>query len=172
MTLPSTYPEQNCSLARALEIVGERWTLLIIRDAFYGVRRFGDFATQLGIPRAVLTARLKALVDEGILVRERDQRGAVDYRLTAKGQELWPVMRMLMGWGDKYYSPAGPKRIFRHEADGGLVDEEAHCTVCGSAVPLRAMRVERGAGFDPSRVSGDAISRAIDEPRLLLEPLG
>ncbi|GAB3894515.1 hypothetical protein GCM10029964_073090 [Kibdelosporangium lantanae] len=101
MALPSTYADRNCSLARALEIVGERWTLLIVRDAFYGVRRFGDFATQLGIPRAVLTNRLKLLVREDVLTRDDDG----EYRLTDKGIELWPIIRSMMAWGDAFYSP-------------------------------------------------------------------
>src|SRR5881409_104343 len=95
--LGKDYEGQDCSLARALEVVGERWTLLIVRDAFFGVRRFGDFAAQLGIPRAVLTSRLKALVREGVLVREN-----AEYRLTDKGVALWPVVRALMGWGDAF----------------------------------------------------------------------
>src|SRR5689334_13383651 len=96
MALPSTYADGNCSLARALEIVGERWTLLIVRDAFYGVRRFGDFATQLDIPRASLATRLKSLVEEGVLARDED---AKEYRLTPKGIALWPAVRALMAWG-------------------------------------------------------------------------
>ena len=100
MTLPSTYADRNCSLARSLEVVGERWTLLIIRDAFYGVRRFGDFAAQLRIPRAVLAARLKSLVQEDVLTRDDDGAGSVEYRLTAKGIALWPALHALMNWGD------------------------------------------------------------------------
>src|SRR5215467_11562352 len=98
MTLPSTYADRSCSLARTLEVVGERWTLLIVRDAFYGMRRFGDFAAQLGIPRAVLTNRLRSLVEAGVLDRDED-----GYRLTAKGIALWPVVRAMMAWGDEYY---------------------------------------------------------------------
>lgn len=105
MTLPSTYPDRNCSLARSLEVIGERWTLLVLRDAFYGVRRFGDFATQLGLPRAVLTSRLKLLVREGVLVRDDDGSGTVEYRLTPKGIELWPVVRSLMAWGTRSTPP-------------------------------------------------------------------
>src|ERR1700749_2548452 len=128
MALPSTYADRNCSLARALEIVGERWTLLIVRDAFYGVRRFGDFATQLKIPRAVLASRLKSLVSEGVLSREADGSGTVEYRLTDKGVELWPAVHALMNWGDAYYSPpGGVRRVRRHDRDGGLLDRGGHC---------------------------------------------
>ncbi|SDI61280.1 winged helix-turn-helix transcriptional regulator [Nonomuraea jiangxiensis] len=171
MTLPSTYADRNCSLARTLEVVGERWTLLIIRDAFFGVRRFGDFVAQLKIPRAVLTSRLKSLVQEGVLVREDDASGGVEYRLTAKGEALWPVLRALMSWGDTFYSPAGAKRAFRHDEDGGLLDHEGRCQDCGSTVPVPQIRLEPGPGFEPEGPEGDAVSSAINTPRRLLQPI-
>jgi DNA-binding HxlR family transcriptional regulator len=171
MPLPHTYRDQNCSIARALEVVGERWTLLIIRDAFYGVRRFGDFATQLGIPRAVLSSRLKTLVEEGTLAREQDEHATVEYRLTNKGERLWPVLRTLMDWGDDHYSPAGPKRVLRHNVDDGLLDTEGRCAVCGERVPLTDTRVESGPGFEPESLSIDSVSTALNKPRRLLEPL-
>jgi len=164
MVLPSTYADRNCSLARSLEIVGERWTLLIVRDAFFGVRRFGDFADRLGIPRAVLTTRLKSLVQEGVLTREDTGAGAVEYHLTGKGLELWPILRAMMAWGDDFYSPAGAKRVFRHDEDGGLLDRDGRCEECGAVVPVPAIRLERGPGFEPAG-AGPA-------PRRLLEPVG
>jgi DNA-binding HxlR family transcriptional regulator len=170
MALPSTYADRNCSLARALEVVGERWTLLIVRDAFYGIRRFGDFATQLGIPRAVLTNRLKLLVREGVLTRD-DAGGTVEYRLTGKGIELWPIVRALMAWGDAFYSPAGVKRALRHDGDGGLLDHEGRCEKCGSVVPVPETRIEPGPGFEPAPSGPDPVSAALNTPRRLLEPL-
>jgi DNA-binding HxlR family transcriptional regulator len=171
MTLPSTYADRNCSLARALEVVGERWTLLIIRDAFFGVRRFGDFAAQLKIPRAVLADRLKSLVQEGVLIREDDAAGGVEYRLTAKGVALWPVVRTLMNWGDAFYSPSGAKRTVRHDQDGGLLDPEGRCQECGLAVPVPEIRIEPGPGFDLTEAGNDPLSNAIKSPRRLLEPI-
>jgi DNA-binding HxlR family transcriptional regulator len=171
MALPSTYADRNCSLARALEIVGERWTLLIVRDAFYGVRRFGDFATQLGIPRAVLTSRLKALVQEGVLTRDDDGAGGVEYRLTDKGIALWPIVRSLMSWGDAFYSPAGVKRALRHDQDGGLLDDEGRCRQCGSVIPVPEIRIEPGPGYRPSGSDLDRVSAMLNTPRRLLEPL-
>lgn len=159
-------PEANCSLARSLEIVGERWTLLIVRDAFFGVRRFNDFATQLGIPRAVLTSRLKTLVEAGVLER----RGA-EYELTDAGLDLLPVIRALMGWGDAHTSPGGPRRVMRHDADDGLLDAQGVCETCGGRVPVPDIRIEPGPGFDPSRVVEDPVSAAINGPRRLLEPI-
>src|SRR5579871_2602495 len=117
MPLPSDYSAQQCSVARALEVLGERWTLLIVRDAFYGVRRFGDFVAHLDIPRAVLSARLRTLVDEDVLVRVPGPAragGRDEYELTEKGRGLWPVVRELMTWGDTHYAPDGPLRLLRH----------------------------------------------------------
>jgi DNA-binding HxlR family transcriptional regulator len=171
MTLPSTYADRNCSLARTLEVVGERWTLLIVRDAFYGIRRFGDFAAQLGIPRAILTSRLKSLVQEGVLARDTDAAGSVQYQLTAKGIALWPVLRAMMSWGDAFYSPAGARRVLRHEQDGGLLDHEGRCLDCGLAVPIQQTRIEPGPGFEPAGAGHDAVSKAINTPRRLLEAI-
>ncbi|MFF3752010.1 winged helix-turn-helix transcriptional regulator [Streptomyces sp. NPDC002018] len=171
MTLPNTYADRNCPLARTLEVVGERWTLLIIRDAFYGVRRFGDFATQLGIPRAVLTSRLKSLVQEGVLTRDNHAAAGVEYRLTAKGIALWPVVRSLMSWGDEFYSPAGVKRVLRHDQDGGPLDHEGRCQDCGLAVPVPEIRIEPGPGFDTTHSDRDPVSSAMNTPRRLLEPV-
>ncbi|MEV4536209.1 helix-turn-helix domain-containing protein [Asanoa sp. NPDC049518] len=166
MALPSTYADRNCSLARALEVVGERWTLLIVRDAFYGVRRFGDFATQLGIPRASLTTRLKALVEEGVLERDAD-----GYRLTPKGVALWPTVRALMAWGDEFYSPAGVRRALRHDEDGGLLDAGGRCAECGAVVGVPDTRIEPGPGFQPTATNPDVVSQAMNQPRRLLDPI-
>lgn len=171
MTLPSTYADSNCSLARALEVIGERWTLLIVRDAFYGVRRFGDFATQLKIPRAVLANRLKLLVREGVLTREDHAAVGVEYRLTDKGVGLWPAVRVLMDWGDEHYSPGGVRRALRHDQDGGLLDREGRCEGCGLTVRVPDIRVEPGPGFDTAVPVPDPVSRMLNTPRRLLEPL-
>ncbi|WP_133901807.1 winged helix-turn-helix transcriptional regulator [Actinophytocola oryzae] len=171
MSLPSTYADRNCSLARALEVVGERWTLLVVRDAFFGVRRFGDFAAQLGIPRAVLTSRLKSLVREGVLTRDELAGGSVEYRLTDKGIELWPIVRALMNWGDAHYSPAGARRAMRHDEDGAPLDGEGRCRDCDVVVPVQEIRTEPGPGFEPPRSAPDPVSGAMNSPRRLLEPI-
>ena len=112
------YEGQNCSIARALEIVGERWTLLIIRDAFLGLRRFEQFQQSLGIARNVLTDRLNRLVEEGILERvrysERPER--FEYRLTDKGRDLQIALAGLRQWGDLYLS-AQPPCVARRKSD-------------------------------------------------------
>ena len=120
--LRNDYDGQNCSIARALEIVGERWTLLIIRDAFRGLTRFDQFQENLGIARNVLTDRLARLVDVGILERvrysERPER--YEYVLTDKGKELRVALAALRQWGDAYCSPE-PPTLLRRKADGGPV---------------------------------------------------
>jgi DNA-binding HxlR family transcriptional regulator len=116
--LKRDYDGQSCSIARALEVVGERWTLLIVRDAFLGLRRFDEFQESLGIARNVLTDRLNRLVDEGILewVRYSERPERFEYRLTAKGRELDIALAGLRQWGDKYVSDK-PPRLMRRKAD-------------------------------------------------------
>ncbi len=112
--LPRTYSEQTCSIARALEVVGERWTLLILRDAFLGVRRFDDFQARLEISRTVLTRRLGDLVDVGLLRREPYQQRPLryDYLLTERALELWPALVGLGQWGARHVTPDGvPARV-------------------------------------------------------------
>jgi DNA-binding HxlR family transcriptional regulator len=117
--LKRDYDGQNCSIARALEIVGERWTLLIVRDAFLGRRRFDEFQESLGISRNVLTERLGRLVDEGILERvlyqERPER--YEYLLTRKGRDLYIALAGLRQWGDRYISEK-PPTLVRSKSDG------------------------------------------------------
>ncbi len=169
MPLPSDYSAQTCSVARSLEVLGGRWTLLIVRDAFFGVRRFGDFVAHLDIPRAVLTARLKALVEEGVLIRVPGESGRDQYELTDKGTKLWPVVRDLMAWGDEFYAPAGPLRVLRHAADDGVVDRQGICAICGETVPVAEIAMEPGPGFGQAGRREDSVSQALARPRRLLE---
>src|SRR5438876_11226190 len=108
--LKRDYEGQNCSIARALEVVGERWTLLIVRDAFLGLRRFEQFQESLGIARNVLTDRLNRLVDEGVLdrVRYSERPERYEYRLTQKGRDLSLALTALRQWGDTYLSEKPP----------------------------------------------------------------
>jgi DNA-binding HxlR family transcriptional regulator len=116
--LRNDYEGQNCSIARALEVVGERWTLLIVRDVSLGLRRFDQFQQSLGIARNVLTDRLHRLVDEGILERVRysDRPERYEYLLTQKGRDLQIALAGLRQWGDKYLSKK-PPRIIRRKSD-------------------------------------------------------
>jgi DNA-binding HxlR family transcriptional regulator len=126
------YETQNCSAARTLEIVGERWTLLIVRDAlFRGVTRFADFQRSLGLARNVLAARLDRLVEVGLM--ERRPAPGVSYQeyvLTEKGRDLQPVLVALTHWGDRWAAPAGPPVVFKHvDCDGG-VEQHLTCRHC------------------------------------------
>lgn len=171
MALRSDYQGQTCSVARALEVVGERWTLLIVRDAFHGVRRFGDFANHLGIPRAVLASRLRALVSEDVMERVPGSAGHQEYRLSEKGRELWPVLRELMSWGDRYYAPSGALRVLRHVGDGGIIDETGRCRRCAKTIAAADTLIAPGPGLSKRRGGKDPISASIAEPHRLLEPL-
>src|SRR5437868_2263820 len=112
--LGKDYVDQDCSLARALETIGERWTLLILRDAFFGVRRFNHFQAHLDIPKAVLSERLTGLVEDRILERRPDPQhgGRHVYELTAAGRDLWPAIYALLVWGDRHRAPNS--RLFKH----------------------------------------------------------
>jgi DNA-binding HxlR family transcriptional regulator len=147
--LPRTYEAQNCSIARALEVLGDRWTLLVIRDAFLGVRRFDAFQRRLGVARNVLSDRLQRLVDEGLLERRRYQQRPerFEYRLTPKGLDLWPAVVTLMQWGDRYYAPdEGPPRIVRHRGCGGTVTDHLTCATCGAELTAHDVESEPGPG--------------------------
>jgi DNA-binding HxlR family transcriptional regulator len=120
--LNRNYDGQVCSIARTLELVGERWTLLIVRDLFRGLGRFDELLGSLGIASNVLTDRLNRLVDEGIVerVRYNERPERFEYRLTSKGQELRLVLLALMQWGDRHVS-AKPPRIARRRSDRARV---------------------------------------------------
>jgi len=150
--LPRAYEGQNCSVARALEVLGDRWTLLVIRDAFAGVRRFDDFQRDLGIARNVLSDRLQRLVDEDVLERQRYQERPerFEYRLTPKGVDLWRALISLRKWGDRYYAPAdGPPRVVRHRDCGGQPTRHLTCDRCGARLGPLDVVAERGPGAAP-----------------------
>jgi DNA-binding HxlR family transcriptional regulator len=134
--LKRTYDEQICSLARALEVVGERWTLLLVRDALLGLRRFDEFLDSLGIARNVLSQRLQTLVEHGVFERvrysERPERH--EYRLTPRGVELATAVVTLMQWGDRHYAPQGPPRHVEHATCGSELEVALRCPACDRAV--------------------------------------
>jgi DNA-binding HxlR family transcriptional regulator len=166
--LGKDYDRQDCSVARALETIGERWTLLIVRDAFYGVQRFSDFQAHLDIPKAVLSDRLNGLTEDGVLERrpDPDHGGRHLYELTEAGRDLWPVIHSLMVWGNRYRKTNS--RAFEHAACGTRLADDASCPTCGLvpgpedvvSIPLR-----------PKPARTDPVALALAAPHRLLEPL-
>ena len=141
--------EQRCSLARALAVVGDRWTLMILRDCFLGVRRFDAFQERLGVSRAIVADRLATLVREGVLTRAQyqDRPERFEYRLTAKGLELHPVVMALVHWGDRHYGGEdGPPMLHRHKGCGCDFDPVQTCSACGDPIDARAVEVRAGPG--------------------------
>jgi len=144
----SELADQNCSAAHTIAVIGDRWTLMLLRDLFLGVRRFDDFERRLGISRSIIADRLKHLVDEGVLRREAYQESPVrhEYRLTDKGLALHPVIMAIVHWGDTYYADAaGPPLLHRHRSCGCDFAPVLACSECGEPVGARDVEV-RGGG--------------------------
>lgn len=148
---------EHCSLARTLAVIGDRWTLLVLREAFLKVRRFEDFQANLGIARQVLTERLAHLVDEGVLAKVpyQDRPPRFEYRLTEKGLGLYPAILALVHWGDAHYAGRkGPPLLHRHKACGHDFRSVLTCSECGEAVDPRAVETHPGPGAARRRVGG------------------
>jgi len=148
-----SFAAMDCSLAQALEVVGERWTLLILRDAFFGIRRFEEFQRRLGIARNILSARLTRLVDAGILERHAVSAGGkwAEYRLTEKGLALQPALLALTQWGDCWYPPETGVRVeFTERSTGRPIRPLRPCAEDGRELEPREIRARRGIA-DPAR---------------------
>ncbi len=147
--LGKDYSTQTCSIAGALEVVGERWSLLIVRDVMLGLRRFDALQSHLGIARNVLQTRLTRLTEQGVLERRlyQEHPARYEYRLTEKGLDLWPTIVSLMQWGDRYAVPdAGPPVLLEHRGCGGRVDDHRICERCGARVQVRDAEAQPGPG--------------------------
>jgi DNA-binding HxlR family transcriptional regulator len=140
---------QNCSIARALAVVGERWTLLILREVMLGRRRYEEIRRHTGVATNILADRLETLVAHGVLER-RAAGGADEYVATEKGLALTPVLLGLMEWGDRYEDPsgAGPPRVAVHTRCGHEAHPVLTCAHCGDALDPRALKVGPGPGAD------------------------
>jgi DNA-binding HxlR family transcriptional regulator len=150
--LHNRYDNQLCSIAGALEVVGERWSLLIVRDVFLGLRRFDELQASLGVARNVLQTRLARLVEQGVLEKRlyREHPPRYEYRLTEKGLDLWPTLVALMYWGDAHAAPpAGPPVLLTHRGCGGPVDDHRICTACGARLSVRDVLALPGPGAAP-----------------------
>ena len=143
------YPGQVCSIAKSLEVVGERWSLLIVRDVMNGHRRFDELQKGLGVARNVLATRLQRLLDEDILERRPYQQSPerFEYFLTEKGLDLWPALIALLGWGDRHSTgPEGPPMLIVHKQCGGAVSDRGVCESCGKVLGARDARALPGPG--------------------------
>lgn len=142
-----------CSIARTVDLLGDWWTPLVLREAFYGTKRFDGFERTLGIGRNVLTQRLNRLVDEGVLDRVPYQERPVrhEYVLTEKGRELFSILAAINAWGDRWLAPeAGPPVVLRHESCGHDTRAEVVCAHCREPLRIDDMTVHLGPGF-PAR---------------------
>jgi DNA-binding HxlR family transcriptional regulator len=149
--LKRDYPTQYCSVASTLEIIGERWTILILRDVFLGIRRFEDLQRDLGVARNILQARLERLVEHGVLVKRPYQERPLrhEYRLTEKGADLWPVLVALLHWGDRYALSGDRPMILEHRGCGGELDDRRRCQTCGADVTVTEA-IARRTGARPA----------------------
>ncbi len=147
----ASFDDMACSVAQSLEIIGEWWTPLILRDAFLGVTRFGDFQERLGIARNILASRLDALVEHDVLRKVPYQEHPVryDYKLTAKGRDLWLVVAALREWGDRWEAPDGPPVEVVHQTCGHATRIVPTCSECGEVLSPFELRVRRGPGAKP-----------------------
>jgi DNA-binding HxlR family transcriptional regulator len=155
----SSYSAENCSVKRALDVVGEKWTLLVLREAFYGARRFEEFQAVVGCARNLLTERLNTLVESGVMRRvpyhEPGQRKRHEYRLTEKGLDLLPAVVALMHWGDRWEpDPAGPPVEITHRDCGQPVELVLQCSHDHTTLGARDTLPRPGPGARPARVGG------------------
>lgn len=152
-----SYDLRTCSLKRVLSLIGDKWALLAIREAFYGVHRFDDFARAMGCGRAVLSARLKLLTEAGILrtraYREPGRRARQDYRLTEKGSDLFTAFLALSQWGDRWMPAAeGPAVTVTHGSCGHPIEVAMRCTDAHGPLALRDLKIAPGPGARPIKV--------------------
>jgi DNA-binding HxlR family transcriptional regulator len=154
----TTFSRWPCSIARATDILGDWWTPLVLREAFFGTRRFDDFQSSLGIGRNVLTQRLHRLVDEGILEKRlyHERPSRYEYLLTEKGRDLWPVLAALMAWGDRWLDGGkGAPVVLHHTRCDHDTTASVVCSHCGDPLRVREERTSIGPGY-PARLRAAA----------------
>ncbi|PAU53048.1 winged helix-turn-helix transcriptional regulator [Pseudomonas indica] len=157
--------QQPCSLARTLSVVGDRWTLLVLRDCFLGVRRFDDFEARLGVTRHVLADRLKRLVEAGVLAKvpyqERPRRE--EYRLTEKGRDLYQAVMALVNWGDRYMAGAeGAPIRHRHKGCGQVMHGVLVCSECGEPLVPKEIELEEAPEWQGQLLPAHRHARSVE----------
>jgi DNA-binding HxlR family transcriptional regulator len=146
----TSFADWPCSIARTVDLIGDWWTPLVLREAYFGVTRFEDLQRRLGIGRNVLTARLQRLVGEALLEKHRYQERPTrfEYRLTEKGRDFFPVLAAMSRWGDRWLDGArGAPTALRHTTCGNTTHAEVTCAACGEPLTLETVRAELGPGF-------------------------
>ncbi|MGF6888719.1 DNA-binding HxlR family transcriptional regulator [Nocardia sp. GAS34] len=155
--LGKMYDSQVCSIARSLEVIGERWSLLIIRDAlFAGATRYGDFQRSLGIATNILKSRLDGFVESGIMYRHKysEQPELYEYLLTEKGRALAPALVALTEWGDQWATDGEPPILYTHSVCGAGITHQTVCAHCGRVDDPSEIRATIGPGMPPERITG------------------
>jgi len=164
MALGTSYEMEDCAIAQTLDIVGERWTLLIISYLFFGLGRYSDIRKRIGISPAVLTQRLGRLIDEGVVERVPGPGVHDEYALTQKGETLWPVISGLANWGNRNNLAPEYRQDFTHFQCGSTLDEKGFCAHCGVVPSARnVVRQPRPVDLQPEL----AIARDPHPQRLL-----
>jgi DNA-binding HxlR family transcriptional regulator len=143
-----SFADMHCSVAQCLEVVGEWWTMLIVRDALFGIRRFDQFQERLGISRNILNQRLTWLVDHGVLdkVQYSEHPPRYEYELTSMGRDLWPIVTAMRQWGDKYAAPMGQPVQMLHKSCGEVTEAIVTCSHCGERLRSGEIRSISGPG--------------------------
>jgi DNA-binding HxlR family transcriptional regulator len=145
----TSYSQMHCSLARSLEVMGDWWTPLILRDVYLGVRRFDDLAEDLGISRNLLSSRLRSLIDDGLVERRRyhERPPRDEFVLSEAGRELAPILMALTAWGDRWVAPAqGPPIRFQHQGCGEFFTPQVACSHCGEPITAAEVTTHPGPG--------------------------
>lgn len=155
----TSFARWPCSIARTVDLIGDWWTPLVLREAYYGVRRFDDFEAGLGIGRNILSARLRRLTHEGLMEKRKyqDHPARFEYRLTDKGRDFFPVLAAMVAWGDRWLEKGrGVPVLLRHSSCGKVFSADVVCSECGEPIHVRDVRPETGPGF-PARQLADPV---------------
>ncbi len=162
---------KECSIARAMEVVGDRWSILLLREAFYGTRRFDDFQYYLGVAPNILSTRLKKFVDRGVMTRVPlpEHSGRYEYVLTKKGRDFFPTYLSLKKWGDDWLAePEGPQVVFRDRASGRPIEYPAILSARGKPLQLEEVEIIPGSGavpFNRERFGGQPLEETAVKPK-------